>query len=223
MLWTIHLAISENCNSADLVTKCHPVRQPGISCKARMMILIIWSLTCESGISIFVRLIESLFEERRYSLGSAMLTSPDFHIYTCSFPEKLLASLSEGLRVGELDQLRGANEIICCRSDLMKQLQNQMRILCHSARSEEAFLCDLNIEQQLKFELPRLLLRTIAASKGVLVPATSHKREIAVTRVQAYIEGHYRHHISAKDLCHAAGVSQRTLEYAFDERFGVTP
>ena len=57
------------------------------------------------------------------------VSSPDFHVYTCSFSEQTLASLSEGLQVGELDQLRDTSEVISCRPDLMKPLQSQLRVL----------------------------------------------------------------------------------------------
>jgi AraC family ethanolamine operon transcriptional activator len=153
----------------------------------------------------------------------ASVSSPEFHIYTCSFPEDLLASLSEGLLLGELDRLRGSSEVISCRPDLMNQLQNQMRALCDSVRREEKSLCQRDIQHDLTFALPRQLLRTIAASTGVCVPASSQKRELAVAEAQAYLERHARDSISVKDLGKAAGVSQRTLEYAFDERFGLTP
>jgi AraC family ethanolamine operon transcriptional activator len=153
----------------------------------------------------------------------ASVSSPDFHIYTCSFPEDLLASLSEGLQVGELDELRGTNEVINCRSEVMNQLQNRMRAMCDSARREEKALCQRNTQHELTIELPRQLLLAIATSEGVCIPATSQKREFAVARAQASIERHRGDPISMKDLCRAAGMSQRTLEYAFDERFGVTP
>lgn len=153
----------------------------------------------------------------------ASVSSPDFHVYSCSFPEELLASLSEGLQVGELDQLRGSNEVIDCHSDLMLQLQNRMQILCDSARCDEKSLSQPSTQQQLTYELPRQILRTIAASEGVCNPATSQRREFAVARAQAHIERHVRDPISMKELCCVAGVSQRTLEYAFEEKFGVPP
>jgi AraC-like DNA-binding protein len=153
----------------------------------------------------------------------ASVSTPEFHIYTCSFPEDLLALLSEELEIGELDQLRGGHEVIHCDSDLMNRLQRHIRALCGSVRREKMSLCHQNTQHQIRFAFPRQLLRTIAASEGVCVPATSQKRELAVTRALAYIERHARGPLSIKSLCVAAGVSQRTLEYAFEERFGVTP
>ena len=153
----------------------------------------------------------------------ACVSSPDFHIYSCSFPEDLLASLSEGLHLGELDQLRGSSEVIRCHPTLMNQIQNHLAVLCDSVRLEENSIRQRSTQYDLTFELPRMLLRTIAASKGVCVPASSQKRELAVAGAQAYMECHVSDSISVKDLGKAAGVSQRTLEYAFDERFGLTP
>jgi hypothetical protein len=38
------------------------------------------------------------------------VSSPDFHIYTCSFPEQLLDSLCATLQLDDFEQLRGSNE-----------------------------------------------------------------------------------------------------------------
>ncbi len=153
----------------------------------------------------------------------ASVSSPDFHIYTCSFPEDQLASLGERLQLGDLDQLRGGNEVIQCDGDMISRVQRRLRALCHSARQGTQSLCQPDTQRQLVVELPQQLLITIAASEGICIPATSQKRDFAVIRAQAHIERHAHEPISIRDLCRAAGVSQRTLEYAFNERFGLTP
>jgi AraC family ethanolamine operon transcriptional activator len=55
------------------------------------------------------------------------------------------------------------------------------------------------------------------------VPALTRGRDLAAQAAQAYIERHVQEAISVKDICAAAGVSQRTLEYAFEMKFGLTP
>ncbi len=55
------------------------------------------------------------------------------------------------------------------------------------------------------------------------MPATSRKREFALMRAEAHIERAACENLSVRDICRAAQVSQRTLEYAFVERFGMTP
>jgi len=48
-------------------------------------------------------------------------------------------------------------------------------------------------------------------------------RERAVGRAMEYIEGNMGRKLSVMDLCRVSGVSIRTLEYGFRERFGTTP
>ena len=48
-------------------------------------------------------------------------------------------------------------------------------------------------------------------------------RDLARMRALDYIEAHPDDALTVRDLCLAAGVAQRTLEYAFREHFGVTP
>jgi AraC family ethanolamine operon transcriptional activator len=39
----------------------------------------------------------------------------------------------------------------------------------------------------------------------------------------AFLEEHHHEPVRVRELCQVAGVSSRTLNYAFQERFGVTP
>jgi AraC family ethanolamine operon transcriptional activator len=48
-------------------------------------------------------------------------------------------------------------------------------------------------------------------------------RQRAVERVRAYVDAYPNDPSSVADLCGAARVSQRTLQYAFLENVGVTP
>jgi AraC family ethanolamine operon transcriptional activator len=67
------------------------------------------------------------------------------------------------------------------------------------------------------------MLQAIAGSERGGAPALTRGRDLAAQAAQAYIERHVQEAISVKDICAAAGVSQRTLEYAFEVKFGLTP
>ena len=51
----------------------------------------------------------------------------------------------------------------------------------------------------------------------------SSKRQTAVARAEEYIELHASCNIKVSDISQASGVSERTLQYAFLERFGIGP
>ena len=46
---------------------------------------------------------------------------------------------------------------------------------------------------------------------------------MALVRAEAFVEQFAQDDIDVKDICRVAQVSQRTLQYAFVERFGLTP
>jgi transcriptional regulator GlxA family with amidase domain len=66
-------------------------------------------------------------------------------------------------------------------------------------------------------------LRTITDAQGRCRSATTPRRETALARALDFLEASIQGEISIRDVVEAAGVSPRTLENAFADRFGVTP
>ena len=152
----------------------------------------------------------------------ASTSNPDFYVYTCSFPEELLATISESLDVGELDELRRDASVIRCRAPGIELVRKCVGQLCTRIRSG-ASLSEPELVDCATRTLPTRLISAIGASHGASVPATTRKRELALVRAEAFVERSSQENIDIRDVCRVAQVSQRTLEYAFIERFGVTP
>lgn len=72
-------------------------------------------------------------------------------------------------------------------------------------------------------ELPGRIMQAIARAQGRCPDAHSAKRLAAISRAEAYIDQHASESIGVRDICRAADVSERTLQYAFHERFGMGP
>ena len=70
------------------------------------------------------------------------------------------------------------------------------------------------------------LLSTLGATQG-FEPARADKvlqsRTLIVKRAEDYAESHAGDHVYVSDLCRAAAVSERALEYAFKDVMGLTP
>ncbi len=79
------------------------------------------------------------------------------------------------------------------------------------------------IRHELEHEIPVRLLRLLAADP----PETSLRidgfKARAARMARDYIDAHAADAPAIQDVCRAAGVSWRTLDYAFREVFGVTP
>jgi len=54
-------------------------------------------------------------------------------------------------------------------------------------------------------------------------PRAPRRRDRALIRVHQLIQENVDDHLTAQDLCEAGQVSERTLQYAFAEHFGLTP
>ncbi len=151
------------------------------------------------------------------------VSHPDFHIYTCSFSEDLLAAVSATLHVDGIDDLCQKSEVFHCSPAVMESVRQSLRNLCEIARSNSSLLTSSYFFDGVTHDLPHRLLSAIATSTRSNATATSRKRELALIRAETFIEQFACDDISIRDICRTAQVSQRTLDYAFMERFGLTP
>jgi len=67
------------------------------------------------------------------------------------------------------------------------------------------------------------MLLTMEDGESIKLPVLSPVRVEAVRKVEEYIHEHPHKNISLSELCEIAHVSPRTLQYAFLERFKITP
>lgn len=153
----------------------------------------------------------------------ASVSGPDFHVYTCSLPEELLAAVGEELQTGDIDQVCAGMEAIRVNPTAMNGLRKCLFEICHYVRSSPDTLSEAATGFNLTRKLPSRLLTTIASQNGTCPLTTSKKRHHAMRRAEAFVERHASDNIRVRDICRAADVSERTLEYAFVERFGIGP
>lgn len=75
----------------------------------------------------------------------------------------------------------------------------------------------------LEADLVEIAARLRSGWRAGAEPESGSRRRHAVRRVEEYLEAHAQTQPSLAELCAIAGVSERTLEYAFREQIGVTP
>lgn len=151
------------------------------------------------------------------------VSGSDFHVYTCSFPEELLSAAGEALEVGDFDELSSGVEAIRVGAAAIDNLRRCLSIPCDFVRSDSCVMSDNDVGRLLTQELPNRLVAAIAAGREECPPAFCQTRQSALARAEDYIELHVSCDIKVRDICRAAGVSERTLQYMFLERFGIGP
>lgn len=153
----------------------------------------------------------------------ASISGPDFHVYTCTMPESLLAAAGDALAIGGITDVAGAAEAIPVATTAVQRLRNLLSGVCDAIRYNPDALSGTHVGNQVTAELPQLLISSIAQARGRCPAVTGRKRLHAVAKAEAFIERHAANGIGMRDICRAAEVSERTLRYAFVERFGIGP
>ena len=152
------------------------------------------------------------------------VSQPGFEVYTLSFSEERLAETAATLGLPELDDLIGGSEkTMTCEPSALEDLRSQVRLLCGEIEGNPSILGASWLRQQLEFEIPVRLLGALASSPVETTRPPSRLRDLALRRALSFIEENPNAPLAVRDVCRAAEVSWRTLDYAFREHFGVTP
>lgn len=152
------------------------------------------------------------------------ISHPGFGGDTVSIPEDRLYQVAECL--GLLDHFQGLpNDQAMIESEpaRIEAFRKQLSRLHLLAKTSTIRPVDEPTIADVEFEAITALLEALSADRGVeggtQEPAT---RSRAIRIALDYIEDHASEPPSIEEVCRRAGVSWRTLNYAFRERFGLT-
>ena len=143
------------------------------------------------------------------------------------FPlEDLREHLNARRREGELRLPRGV-EILQTNAAMARRLFDWGKRLVEVAERQPALFNDRQEARvAARVEMVETLLSTLGAT-GALEPARAARglrsHVLIVKRAEEYALSHTHGQVHVGDLCRAASVSERTLQYAFKEVIGVTP
>lgn len=151
------------------------------------------------------------------------ISRPDFDVFTLSLSEETLNRTCHSLELPDFRKLVDGNEAFNCHPESMSLLRKWLHNTALGlANSPPA--ADENIRlQHLEQELARRLISTLTESMGPVYQPVMRKRDRALKIAVDFILESDTPVTSVQDLCSIAHVSERTLEYAFRERFGQSP
>jgi len=151
-------------------------------------------------------------------------SAPGFSVYTMSFPEESLQRLCDEAGLPGIEELLGETEKTpVCEAHSVERLRESLRDLFGGLRREPRCRNDSSRPCELTSEIPRRLLFALASGRIVEQDTQPQARSRALARAEDFIAGFGQHPITVWQLCEAADVSERTLQRAFSEHFGVTP
>lgn len=138
------------------------------------------------------------------------VTSDDFEVFTVSLRHDYIDRLSECLGISTFQQ----GEVIPLEPNRITELRDlayQIMRLPDSSKTDYAMHA---LAQGLLFCHSR---------HPAMKPVHARKRDLAIERVIDHLNSSPGIESDMERLCHIARVSERTLQYAFRERFGIPP
>lgn len=152
------------------------------------------------------------------------VSAPGFHVLTISFPEERVSRLARSLEGREYEELLAGRELLTCGADWMDALRRAARNLVVSSSLPSPAVPDSSAApgHDPALEILEKLIEALTVFEEPRLPPF-RARDLAVRRTLDLIEGDEKTPLAIADLCAAAGASRRTLEYAYRERFGLSP
>lgn len=151
------------------------------------------------------------------------ISNSSFHVFTCSFPETLLSGVAETLGIVALDKLPKKADVFQCERRHMARLRQLLHGLCNQLTADETLLRDHGISECVTWELPQLIFRAASNSHGQSLVMSATKRTEIVNAAEAYIDQRLDLPLTVIEVCEELQVSIRTLQYAFSQRYGISP
>ena len=157
--------------------------------------------------------------------GFEWVSHPDFHGDAVSVSEDRIRSVAQNLGLPDpLEILPDGQAIMASDPRRVHEIRRRVTKLHMAAANHRNVTRDELTWNKLEFEVVAALVKVFTA--GLLTESRSPGpalRNRALRLALEYIEGHADEPPTVEDICRASGASERTLEYAFRDRFGVTP
>ena len=136
----------------------------------------------------------------------------DFEVFTVSLRSSYFEQLINDL--GIVINPNGKHEVIPLEPHAIQELRTLAGMIVSTTDATESL------------EISRVLAERLIIRANTGIPgkrACLRKRDLAIDRVVEYVHSAPAPVSELANLCRIAGVSERTLHYAFKERFGIPP
>lgn len=153
-----------------------------------------------------------LFMINKYEMGAIDVAIEEGHFN----------NLCSELKYGNVQNIILKNEFIKCDLNLLRELQNRLAQLSIMVRKMEPKNHHF-FNNEVNYEIPILLIKTLASVNPISKIDDSFARTKAIKKVFELVEESPLEFHSLSKLSKATNVSERTLQYSFKEKFGISP
>ncbi len=149
------------------------------------------------------------------------VTGPDFRVFSLTVSESLVIERAEALGYPEIsDLLKEDGSHFRVKSPALHRLRSHLRTHCAQLLKNPMTPFSHCAVEDALLELLITSLASFCPVENIVKPRV---RFVALKRAIDYVEGHTTIPHTVSGLSQAALVSTRTLEYAFQEYYGVSP
>ena len=159
-----------------------------------------------------------------YRPGSEIdcVSRPGFEVYTVSYTEEHLNEICANLELPEVKKLSAEIDHFKCNLPDLSENRIKLHRIIESFKRNPAFDNDGHQDHFLEDALPEYILLTLSESIPTKL-SVSGRRQQAIRKAKEYLSEYPQEPTTVNKLCRIAQVSERTLQYAFLEHYGVTP
>ena len=151
------------------------------------------------------------------------VSSTGFHVYVLSISDEFLNSVSHILGTPTLTEMLKGDECLDISQSEMTKLQFFLADFLNDMITFPEFEINHEFRKQAEFEVARSLLLAIASSRFEAKIPPSRFRDEGLQRALDYITSSANEAPRISDVCQAACISERTLQFAFLDHFGISP
>ena len=146
-----------------------------------------------------------------------------FHVFTVSIEEELLASAAGPRGLTSFEQLDAGSDVIACSDPVRYRLRQLAADLMETAMARPDRIGDPSFRQALEGELVGEILDTVVGSPAIKKRPMARTRSRVLRKAVEIINDRAHEPVSISEVEQLSGASTRTLRYAFQESFGVSP
>jgi len=151
------------------------------------------------------------------------ITHADFNVYVISLSEDQINKECELSQVPDIRTLLDNNEVVRCQSGAIQELRSWLKDIKATLASPSTSLSDAVLLSHIEHGMITRIISLLAGQHESVKKNRLRKRDLALYAAESIIAENSSEVITISELCEAANVSERTLEYAFLERYGLTP
>ena len=151
-------------------------------------------------------------------------SEPGFSVTTYSISEGMLSKQGRYMGVHSPEEVLKRNKIIPISTRSREVIQDAIAVTNRNVGLDGAGIDTEPVRHALETTIPRLILSSISETQDIQIrnPMTKRRRQ-ALAAIDQGLASSPTPPTTVLELCQMAGVSERTLQYLFRQKYGITP